>query len=101
MAGMKSAVELALEKLGKGSEQGATSLTDEQRQEISQLRKQYEAKMAEKDIMVQAEIRRLMQRRPPSEAAAKARELHQELQETKTALRNELEEKVAAVRSRQ
>lgn len=101
MAGMKSAVELAMEKLGKQSGQDSTPLTDEQRQEIGQLRKQYDAKIAEKEIMVQTEIRRLIQRRPPPEAAAQARDLQRELQETKTALRNELEEKIAAVRSRQ
>lgn len=101
MAAMKSAVELAMEKLGTRQGEDSALLTDEQRREISELRKQFDAKIAEKEIMVQSEIRRLMQRRPPPEAAAKARELQQELQESKTTLRQELEEKVAAIRSRQ
>jgi Spy/CpxP family protein refolding chaperone len=100
MAGMKSAVELAMEKLGKQkAQEPGLSLTDDQRREIHDLRKQYEARIAEKEIMLQAEIRTLMQRRPPQEAAATARELQEKFQETKKALQQELEGKIAAVRS--
>ncbi len=102
MAEMKSAVELAMEKLGKLQAQDPPApLTDAQRQEINDLRKQYDAKIAEKEIMVQSEIRQLIQRRPPQEAMARAQELQQNLQETKAALRQELEDKIAAVRNRQ
>lgn len=101
MAEMKSAVELAMEKLGKlQADQPSTPLTDEQRRAIGDLRQQYDAKIAEKEIMLQAEIRRLMQRRPPQEAVVTAQELQKQFQETKTALRQELEEKIAAVRTR-
>jgi hypothetical protein len=99
MAGIKSAVELAMERLGK-QQSTEPSLTDAQRQEISDLRKQYEAKIAEKDIMLQAEIRQLIQRRPPQEAAVTARELQEKFQEAKKALQKELEEKITAVRTR-
>jgi hypothetical protein len=98
---MKSAVELAMEKLGKLQDKEASApLTDAQRQEISDLRKQYEAKIAEKDIMLQAEMRRLGQRHPPHEAAATARELQEKFQEARKALQQELEEKITAVRTR-
>jgi hypothetical protein len=101
MAGMKSAVELAMEKLGKlQAKDASTPLTDEQRQEIAALRQQHEAKIAEKEIMLQAEIRRLVQRQPPPEAAATARELQEKFQDAKKALQQELEEKIAAVRHR-
>ena len=101
MAGMKSAVELAMEKLGKlRAQEPSTPLTDEQRQEISDLRKQYEAKMAEKEIMLQAEMGQLMQRHPPHTAAMTAKELQEKFQESKKSLLQELEEKIAAVRTR-
>ena len=101
MAGMKSALELAMEKLkARQSEDSTVVLTDAQRQEISDLRKQYDAKIAEKDIMLQADIRQLMQRRPPQEALAAAQELREKFQQTKKALLEELEAKIAAVRSR-
>jgi hypothetical protein len=98
---MKSAIELAMEKLGKlqGAD-ASTPLTDAKKQEISDLRKQYEAKIAEKEIMLQAELRRLVQRHPPQEAAATARELQEKFQEAKKTLQQELEEKIAAVRTR-
>jgi Spy/CpxP family protein refolding chaperone len=100
MAGMKSALELAMEKLNaRQSEDSTVALTDAQRQEISDLRKQYDAKMAEKEIMMQSEIRQLIQRRPPQEAMAAAQELREKFQQTKKALQEELEAKIAAVRT--
>jgi hypothetical protein len=101
MAGMKSAVELAMEKLGKRHAQDDTTpLSDKQRQEIGDMRKQYEAKIAEKEIMLQADIRRLVQRHPPHEAAAAAKELQEKFQEARKALQQELEEKIAMIRAR-
>ena len=102
MAGMKSALELAMEKINAQQAQTETtvSLTEAQRQEINDLRKQYEAKIAEKDIMLQADIRQLMQRRPPQEALAAAYELRETFQQSKKALQEELEAKIATVRSR-
>jgi len=102
MAGMKSALELAMEKINaqQGQAETAVSLTDAQRQEISDLRKQYDAKIAEKDIMLQADIRQLMQRRPPQEVLAAAQELRGQFQQTKKALQEELEAKIVTVRSR-
>jgi len=102
MAGMKSALELAMEKIKAQQAQAETavSLTDAQRQEIAELRKQYDAKIAEKDIMLQAEIRQLMQRRPPQEVMVAAQELREKFQQTKKALQEELEAKLATVRSR-
>lgn len=102
MAGMKSALELAMEKINAQQSQAdpPVSLTDVQRQEISDLRKQYDAKIAEKDIMLQADIRQLMQRRPPQEALVAAQELREQFQHTKKALQEELEAKIATVRAR-
>jgi Spy/CpxP family protein refolding chaperone len=101
MAGMKSALELAMEKLNaRQAEESPASLTEAQRQEISDLRKQYEAKIAEKEIMLQSEIRQLVQRRPPQEAMAAAHELREKFQQTRKALQEEVEAKIAAVRTR-
>ena len=100
MGEMKSAIELAMEKMGKlQSDDASTALTDEQRQQIGDLRKQYDAKIAEKDIMMQSEIGKLMQNRPPQEAAMAAHELQAKFQEEKKALQQEMEDKIAAVRS--
>lgn len=96
---MKSALELAMQKINARQEQApVASLTEAQRQEIGDLRKQYEAKIAEKEIMMQAEIRRLVRNRPPQEAAAKVQELQAQFQESKKGLQEELEAKVSALR---
>lgn len=57
---MKSALEIAMEK----SKQIAggdtdTALTDEQKTRISEIRKEYEAKIAQEEIMMKSEIDKL------------------------------------------
>lgn len=100
MAEMKSAIELAMEKMGGlQSDNASTVLTDEKRQQIGDLRKLYDAKIAEKEIMMQSEITSMMQNRPPQEVAMAARELQGQFQEAKKALQLELEDKIAEVRS--
>ena len=102
MAGMKSALELALEKLGQmPKSETSEPLTDAQRQQISDLRKQYDAKIAEHESMMQSEIRKLLQQYPPQEAAGAAHGLQEQFQETKKALQDELEEKIATIRTQQ
>ena len=96
---MKSALELAMQKVKARQDRApVVSLTADQRREIGALRKQYEAKIAEKEIMMQAEIRRLVHERPPQEAAAKVPELRARFQDSKKALQEELEAKVSALR---
>lgn len=100
MAEMKSAIELAMEKMGKlQSDEPSVELTDDQRQQISDLRKLYDAKIAEKEIMMQSELSKLAQSRPPQEVAMAAQGLQEQLQEAKKALQQEMEEKIAAVRA--
>lgn len=96
---MKSALELAMQKVNARQERApVVSLTEDQRREIGELRKQCEAKIAEKEIMMQAEIRRLVRQRPPQEAVAKVHELQTQFQESKKVLQEELEAKVSALR---
>ena len=96
---MKSALELAMQKINARQDRApVASLTEAQRSEIGELRKQYEAKIAEKEIMMQAEIGRLVRNRPPQEAAARIQEIQAQFQESKKALQEELEAKVSALR---
>jgi hypothetical protein len=50
---LKSALELAMEKTKKIGGEEIPSLTGEQKDEIAQIRKVYEAKMAEVEILIQ------------------------------------------------
>lgn len=100
MAEMKSAVELAMEKLGKlQSDDSPAALSDEQRQQIHDLRQLYDAKIAEKEIMMQSELRKLIQSRAPQEAAMAAHGLQEQFQAAKKSLQQEMEEKITAIRS--
>ncbi len=96
---MKSALELAMQKVNARQDRApVASLTEDQRREIGELRKQCAAKIAEKEIMMQAEIRRLVRERPPQEAVAKVYELQTQFQESKKVLQEKLEAKVSALR---
>ncbi|MBI3089991.1 MAG: hypothetical protein HYY96_04940 [Candidatus Tectomicrobia bacterium] len=97
--GMKSALELAMErarKLQGGEDEGR--LSDAQKQRIAELRKEYEAKIAEKEIMLASNLQKMRRRTPPEEIPTKAQELQREFQEAKAALQREKEEKIAAAR---
>ena len=97
---MKSALELAMQKVNARQDRApVASLTEAQRREIGELRKQCEAKIAEKEIMMQAEVRRMVRERPPQEVAVKVHELQTQFQESKKALQAELEAKVSALRN--
>jgi hypothetical protein len=53
---MKSAYELAMERLQKASP--SLSLTDEQKKELSELDSKYRAKIAEKELFLKDQIRK-------------------------------------------
>jgi hypothetical protein len=53
---MKSAYELAMERLQKGSP--SLSLTDEQKKELGDLDSKYRAKIAEKELFLKDQIRK-------------------------------------------
>ncbi|HEX5492373.1 MAG TPA: hypothetical protein VFX07_14010 [Candidatus Udaeobacter sp.] len=53
---MKSAYELAMERLQKGSP--STSLTDEQKKELAEVDSKYQAKIAEKELFLKDQIRK-------------------------------------------
>jgi hypothetical protein len=53
---MKSAYELAMERLQKASP--SASLTDKQKQELAELDSKYQAKIAEKELFLKDQIRK-------------------------------------------
>jgi hypothetical protein len=55
---LKSAVELALEKLDRETGESVPRLTDEQKAAIAELRSKYEARIAELEIATQGKIRK-------------------------------------------
>ncbi len=75
---MKSAYELALERLAKDDPQGGIRLSDDQKQALADLDAKYRAKIAEREIFLTRQI-----------AEARGRRDAKAVQELETQLRNE------------
>lgn len=91
---MKSAYELAMERLNKKSP--SVKLTDAQRKELAELDSKYQARIAEREIGLKGEIAKSMAQ-GDWEAAEK---LEQQLANERKKIQAELEEKKEQVRQR-
>jgi len=92
----KTAYELILERLKqKDRAEGVSErpLTDEQKAKIAELRKVYEAKLAEREILHQADLRKV----PDPEALE---QLEQEYRRDRERIASERDRKIEAVRER-
>jgi len=69
MSGLKSAWELSLERSDKLAPElkNQKKLTKKQKQEIAEIRNDYAARIADKDVTFQDKIRKLSDRIPPDE----------------------------------
>lgn len=90
---MKSAYELAMERLNKNSP--TVKLTDAQKKEIAELESKYAAKIAERELMLNEEIEKAVSR--GDEEALE--QLRKQLASNRSTLRQELEEKKEKVRA--
>lgn len=99
--GMKSALELALERtehVRKTIHEEGLMLTDSQRDRLAALEREYSAKIAEKDVMLQSEIRKVLMHYPPAEAGALLEQLRQKFVDEKRKLMEEKDTKVTQIR---
>ena len=99
--GMKSALELALERtdhVRKAIRDEGLALTDAQREQLAELEREYSAKIAEKDVMLQAEMRKLLMQYPAAEAAPVLEQLREKFIAEKRKLIEEKDEKAARIR---
>ncbi len=96
MSGLKSAWELSLEKSDKMDPglKKRKKLTQKQKEQISEIRKDYKAKIADKEITLQYKLQNLADRTPPEQLQEVAEQLKQEFAEEKEALEKELEGKI-------
>ena len=102
MSGLKSAWELSLEKSDElvPELKGKKKLNEQKKKEINEIRKEYRAKIADKDVTVQDRLNKLSQRTPPEEMEVVAEELLRQFGDEKKALEAEMESEVEAVRQR-
>ena len=90
---MKTAYELAMERLNKASP--AVRLTAAQKKQLAELDSKYAAKIAEREISLHAEITQAN----AAGDAEKAAQLQQQLTHERKSLQAELEEKKEKVRT--
>jgi hypothetical protein len=91
---MKSAYELAMERLGKA--EPTVTLTEKQKREIADLEARCAAKIAERELLITDEIAKAVDRGQDEEIE----KLRKQLVSDRKSIRAELEEKKAAVRAR-
>ena len=89
---MKSAYELAMERLNKTSP--SVKLTAAQKKELADLDSKYAAKIAEREIALQGEIAKAAE----AGDAEKMEQARQQLADERKKLQNDLEEKKERVR---
>ena len=89
---MKSAYELAMERLEKASP--SLSLTEEQKKELAEMDSKYQAKIAEKELFLKDKIRKAQTEGKPDDIdslekqlASEIRRLQQEYEAAKEKLR--------------
>ena len=91
---MKSAYELAMERLAKQSP--SVKLSDAQKREIGEIDSKYKARFAEREIFLQAEIAKAREAGDPEALA----QLERQLAVERKNLEADCEEKKEAVRNR-
>jgi hypothetical protein len=89
---MKSAYELAMERLNKTTP--TVKLTDSQKKQLAELDSKYAAKIAEREIALKGDI----EKAAASGDAEKAEELQRQLNNDRRKLQAELEDKKEQVR---
>ena len=90
--GPKSALELAMEKLRASGDFEETTLTDEQKSQIADVRSLYKSKIAELEIQLSAKMRQVA-------SMEELDGLKEELNKEKTRLSEEMERKVKTIRA--
>ena len=101
MSGLKSAWELSLERSEKlvPELKNKKEITEEQKKKISDIRMEYKAKIADKDVMLQDKLRKLHDRIPPEKMQHAMVELQKEFSEEKKAYEDKMEKEIESIRN--
>ena len=101
MSGLKSAWELSLERSDDlvPELKSKKKLTKKQKEQIAEIRKEYAAKTADRDITMQDKVRKLPDRVPPEEIAEAKINLETQFRDEKTSLSKEMEKEIESIRN--
>ena len=100
MSGLKSALELSLERSEKMVPElkNKKKISKKQKEKIGEIRKEYRAKIADKDVMLQDKLKKVHDRTPPQEIQIVIEELKNNFMEEKKAFEEEMEKKIESAR---
>ena len=101
MSGLKSSWELSLERSKKlvPELKNKKKITKQQKEKINDIRREYQAKIADKDIMMQDKLRKLHDRIPPEEIQYATVELQKEFADEKKAFEEKMEKEIESIRN--
>ena len=101
MSGLKSAWELSLERSDDlvPELKSKKKLTKKQKEQIAEIRKEYAAKTADRDITMQDKVRKLPDRVPPEEISEAKINLETQFRDEKTSLVKEMEKEIESIRN--
>jgi hypothetical protein len=101
MSGLKSSWELSLERSEKlvPELKNKKKITKQQKEKINDIRREYQAKIADKDVMMQDKLRKLHDRIPPDEIEYATVELQKEFADEKKAFEDKMEEEIESIRN--
>ena len=74
-------------------------ITKKQKVEIAEIRKDYTAQIADRDVTMQDKVRKLSDRVPPEEIADAKRLLETQFREEKQSLEEEMEKEIESIRN--
>ena len=101
MAGLKSSWELSLERSDDlvPELKSKKKLTKKQKEQIAEIRKEYAAKTADRDVTMQDKVRKLPDRVPPEEIAEAKINLENQFRDEKASLAKEMEKEIESIRN--
>ncbi|MBT5258706.1 MAG: hypothetical protein HOL75_07355 [Nitrospina sp.] len=101
MSGLKSSWELSLERSEKlvPELKNKKKITKQQKKKINDIRREYQAKIADKDVMMQDKLIKLHDRIPPDEIEYATVELQKEFADEKKAFEEKMEEEIESIRN--
>ncbi|HCG72897.1 MAG TPA: hypothetical protein DE038_06315 [Nitrospina sp.] len=101
MSGLKSSWELSLER----SEdlvpelKSKKKLTKKKKDQIAEIRIDFTAKIADRDVTMQDKVRKLSDRVPPEEVADAKMKLESQFRDDKQSLEEEMEKEIESIRN--
>ena len=101
MSGLKSSWELSLER----SEdlvpelKSKKKLTKKKKDQIAEIRIDFTAQIADRDVTMQDKVRKLSERVPPEEVADAKMQLESQFRDDKQSLEEEMEKEIESIRN--